>query len=134
MAIAGNVDRRRVPKPDKFGERRRELAGAALVTLSELGYARTSLREIAQKSEFTHAVLHYYFADKLDLIRCSIRHFKAKCVTRYDVVTSAARSREELVEGFLAKDGAKIANARKVVLPDGRKVFAGSTADGEPVK
>jgi hypothetical protein len=38
------------------------------------------------------------------------------------------------VEGFLAKDGAKMANARKVTLPDGRKVFAGSTADGEPTK
>jgi hypothetical protein len=38
------------------------------------------------------------------------------------------------VEGFLAKDGAKMANARRVTLPDGRKVFAGSTADGEPTK
>jgi Family of unknown function (DUF6152) len=38
------------------------------------------------------------------------------------------------VEGFTAKDGAKMANARKVTLPDGRKVFAGSTADGEPTK
>jgi len=41
---------------------------------------------------------------------------------------------EITVEGFLAKDGAKIANARRVTLPDGRKVFAGSTADGEPTK
>ena len=53
---------------DKFAERRAELADAALQTLSELGYARTSLREIAQNSEFTHGVLHYYFRDKVDLI------------------------------------------------------------------
>jgi len=38
------------------------------------------------------------------------------------------------VEGFQAKDGAKLANARRVTLPDGRKVFAGSTTDGEPTK
>jgi hypothetical protein len=38
------------------------------------------------------------------------------------------------VEAFLAKDGSKLANARRVTLPDGRKVFAGSTADGEPTK
>ena len=38
------------------------------------------------------------------------------------------------VEGYLAKDGAKLANARRVTLPDGRKVFAGSSADGEPTK
>ena len=37
------------------------------------------------------------------------------------------------VEGYLAKDGAKLANARRVTLPDGRKVFAGSTAaEGGP--
>ena len=40
----------RIPRQgvDKFAERRAELAEAALKTLSELGYARTSLREIAQ--------------------------------------------------------------------------------------
>ena len=38
------------------------------------------------------------------------------------------------VEGFLAKDGAKMASARTVTLPDGRRVFAGSTADGEPTR
>ncbi len=37
-------------------------------------------------------------------------------------------------EGYLAKDGAKMANARKVTLADGRKVFAGSSADGNPTK
>lgn len=38
------------------------------------------------------------------------------------------------VEGFLAKDGAKMANARAVRLADGRRVFAGSSADGNPTK
>ena len=39
---------------DKFAERRAELAEAALQTLSELGYARTSVREIAQNYRFSH--------------------------------------------------------------------------------
>ncbi|QDQ80371.1 TetR/AcrR family transcriptional regulator [Paraburkholderia megapolitana] len=99
----GRGPRGRQLPADKYEARRVELAEAALETLGELGYARTSLREIAQKSEFTHAVLHYYFSDKLDLIRCSIRYFKAKCVTRYDVVTTEAQTREELMEGFLEK-------------------------------
>jgi AcrR family transcriptional regulator len=86
---------------DKFAERRAELAEAALQTLSELGYARTSVREIAQNSAFTHGVLHYYFRDKVDLILCSVRQYKARCVTRYDEVTASARSCDELVEGFL---------------------------------
>jgi len=94
----------RVPRQpvDKFAERRAELAEATLQTLSELGYARTSLREIAQNSAFTHGVLHYYFTDKFDLILCSVRQYKAHCVTRYDEVTAGAKSRDELLEGFLA--------------------------------
>ena len=48
---------------DKFADRRAELGEAALTTLATLGYARTSLREIAQNSEFSHGVLHYYFRD-----------------------------------------------------------------------
>jgi len=86
---------------DKFAERRAELAEAALQTLSELGYARTSVREIAQNSAFTHGVLHYYFSDKVDLILCSVRQYKARCVTRYDEVAAAATSCDELISGFL---------------------------------
>ena len=97
----------RVPV-DKFNARRIELAEAALATLAELGYARTSLREIAQKSYFTHGVLHYYFSDKFDLICCSVRHYKAKCVTRYDQITATAKSRSELLDGFLDKLGETI--------------------------
>ena len=65
----------RVPKArvDKFEERRAELGEAALTTLATLGYARTSLREIAQNTEFSHGVLHYYFSDKVDLIVCSVK-------------------------------------------------------------
>ena len=35
------------------------------------------------------------------------------------------------VEGFQAKDGNALGNARKVLLPDGRRVFGGSSADNE---
>ncbi|WP_166300103.1 MULTISPECIES: TetR/AcrR family transcriptional regulator [unclassified Bradyrhizobium] len=90
-------------RDEKFNARRIELAEAALETLGELGFARTSLREIAQNSAFTHGVFHYYFSDKLDLICCCVRHYKAKCVTRYDEVVTSAQSRDELTEGFLAK-------------------------------
>ena len=35
------------------------------------------------------------------------------------------------VEGYLAKDGSSLANARRVTLADGRKVFAGSNTEGQ---
>jgi AcrR family transcriptional regulator len=86
----------------KFAGRRAELGEAALQTLAQLGYARTSLREIARNSEFSHGVLHYYFTDKLDLILCSVRQYKARCVKRYDDVTAGATNTDELMEGFVA--------------------------------
>ncbi|MFK0251494.1 TetR/AcrR family transcriptional regulator [Amycolatopsis azurea] len=85
---------------DKFAQRRAELAESTLQALSELGYARTSLREIAQKSNFSHGVLHYYFTDKVELLTYSVRRFEEVCVTRYDEAVAAARSAEELEQGF----------------------------------
>ena len=38
------------------------------------------------------------------------------------------------IEGYAAKDGSSLANARSVTLPDRRKVFAGSPTDGGPTK
>jgi AcrR family transcriptional regulator len=97
MATAERVSGR---PADKFEERRRELADAALTTLSELGYARTSLREIAQNSAFSHGVLHYYFRDKVDLITYCVRQYKAACVLRYDQIVSGASTPDGLAEGF----------------------------------
>ncbi len=93
------VSRRQV---DKFAERRNQLAMVALQTLSELGYARTSLREIAQNSEFSHGVLHYYFTDKVDLITHCVRQYKARCVTRYDQIVAPTQTADELRLGFAA--------------------------------
>jgi AcrR family transcriptional regulator len=81
---------------DKFEARRTELAIATLHTLAELGYARTSLREIAQNSEFSHGVLHYYFADKRDLVTEAVRQYEAVCVTRYDDVVARAANADQL--------------------------------------
>ena len=85
---------------DKFAERRDQLAAAALATLAERGYANTSLRDIAQHSEFSHGVLHYYFADKFELITYCVRQYKAGCVTRYDGLVDTATAAEELRAGF----------------------------------
>lgn len=86
--------------PDKFAARRRELATATLVTLAELGYARTSLREIAQNSAFSHGVLHYYFRDKLDLVAEAVRIFEDMCVTRYDEAVATSTTAEQLRQEF----------------------------------
>ncbi|GLZ47052.1 TetR family transcriptional regulator [Actinomycetospora sp. NBRC 106375] len=93
------ADRSARRRADRIDERRRALADAALLTLSELGYARTSLREIAQNSAFSHGVLHYYFRDKVDLITYCVRQYKTHCVERYDGIVATAASPEDLLDG-----------------------------------
>ena len=93
---------RRAPA-DKFDERRNQLAESALRTLGELGYARTSLREIANNSEFSHGVVHYYFSDKTELIVYCVKYYKAQCVRRYDGVVADSTSPDELLDAFAAK-------------------------------
>ena len=94
---------------DKFGERRDQLAAAALATLAEQGYANTSLRDIAQHSQFSHGVLHYYFADKFELIMYCVRQYKAECVTRYDSIVATAVGADQLRRGFGAAMAATLA-------------------------
>ena len=103
-----NTSRRGAARPvqrpvDKFDARRDQLAESALKTLGELGYARTTLREIANNSTFSHGVVHYYFEDKLELVIYSVRYYKARCVTRYDSVVADSTTAEDLVDAFAAK-------------------------------
>ena len=49
--------------------------------------------------------------------------------------TSLKEGDQVTIEGYAAKDGSNVANARSVMLPDGSQVFAGSQGpDGGPAK
>ena len=81
--------------------------------MSQLGYARSSLREIAHNSQFSHGVLHYYFKDKADLIICSIREFKLDAIARFEATLAPARDLasllarvDEALEASVRDDGA----------------------------
>ncbi len=102
--VSTEAPRRRTARAvDRFDERRDQLAESALQTLGTLGYARSSLREIANNSPFSHGVVHYYFEDKFELVVYSVRYYKARCVTRYDSVVAESTSAGELLERFAAK-------------------------------
>src|SRR5829696_8080935 len=95
--------RSKASREERFEERRAQLAQSALDTLGELGYARTSLRDIAQNSDFTHGVVHYYFSDKLELITHCVRLYKELCINRFDEVVVSSRNPTELLERFADK-------------------------------
>jgi AcrR family transcriptional regulator len=90
-------------RTSKHDARRDQLAESALTTLGTLGYARTSLREIAQRSAFSHGVVHYYFSSKEELITHCVRYYKRSCVTRYDEIVETSTSADELRSRFAAR-------------------------------
>ena len=91
-----------------------------------------TLRGVVMKVEWSNPHAH---------ILVAVRDDKGSSLTTWDlelgspnVLMREGWTRESLkegeqvvVEGFRAKDGSNLANARQVTLADGRKVFAGSS-------
>jgi AcrR family transcriptional regulator len=59
-------------------------------------------------------VLHYYFSDKIELITCCVRQYKAECVKRYDGVVATSESPDELKQGFGAVMAATLRDEAKM--------------------
>lgn len=64
-------------KGDRRLARKDDLADAAIEVLKQLGYAQTSLRDIAAQSGVAVGTLHYHFADKAALMDFCVRRYKA---------------------------------------------------------
>lgn len=88
-------------RSDKRNGKKRDLAEHTLSTLSQLGYARTSLRDIAEQSDVSVGILHYYFEDKTELISYCVQLYKDDFVTRLDAVLAASGSHQRIIERFI---------------------------------
>ncbi len=87
---------------EQRAETKVELANHAIAALAELGYARTSMRDIAAQSQRSIGALNYYFEDKSDLISYCVRIYKQDFVRQIDEIIAGATSRETLVNNFIA--------------------------------
>ncbi len=84
----------------KRSKRKEELADFAIDALKQLGYARTSLRDIAEHSGVSVGMLHYYFEDKVDLISFCVRRYKATFIDEMDKVILGSTELGSLAENF----------------------------------
>ena len=88
-------------KADKRAEKKRELAAHAIKTLAQVGYAKTSLRDIAAASGLSVGVIHYYFEDKAELIAYCVQQYKVEFAARFDAVVGMAGSPSEIEASFI---------------------------------
>lgn len=91
----------RANRPNKFNIKRAEIAAATLEALAENGYAKTSLRDIASKADFSLGTLHYYFENKVELITYCVRTYKRQFVDDINALTDSVTTLEMLLEGFI---------------------------------
>jgi len=92
------VKQRRPGRPEGTSAVRDEIMDAAEVQFAELGYAGTSLREVAAATNVTQALISYYFGSKYGL-------FEETFLRRGQVIS---KHRDELLEALLAKGKPKV--------------------------
>lgn len=80
--------------------KKRQIADSAIEALKELGYANTSLRDIAEKSDLSLGMLHYYFEDKTDLIIYCVEIYKREFVANISEALEKAEGRDQVIDAF----------------------------------
>lgn len=88
-------------KTAKRLRKKEDLADHAITALKQLGYARTSLRDIAELSGVAVGTLHYYFEDKTDLITFCVRRYKADFVGDMSAILTTSAAKEQLTKRFV---------------------------------
>lgn len=87
-------------KSAKRDEKKRKIAESAIEALKELGYANTSLRDIAEKSDLSLGMLHYYFEDRTDLIIFCVQRYKEEFVRDIHAALERAEGRDQVIAAF----------------------------------
>ena len=85
----------------KRADKKRELARHTISTLGQLGYARTSLRDIAEQSGVSVGVLHYYFQDKFDLISYCVQVYKEEFIAELDAAMIRGAVSGKVIDEFI---------------------------------
>ena len=82
----------------KQSERRGQIIDAAIESLKEVGYAGTSIREIARRGGFKSALISYYFGGLHGLLLAALDHSSEVRMRRYTQALDEASDIEELME------------------------------------
>lgn len=81
----------------RSGDRRDQIIRAAIESLKEVGYAGTSIREIARRGGFNSALISYYFDGLHGLLLAALDHSSDIRMERYTRGVEEASGLEELM-------------------------------------
>ena len=81
----------------KQPDRKAQIIDAAIESLKEVGYAGTSIREIARRGGFNSALISYYFGGLHQLLLAALDHSSEIRMRRYAQAVEEANDLEELM-------------------------------------
>jgi hypothetical protein len=96
-----------------------------------------SFKGVVTKLDWMNPHVYFYVDVKADdgkTINWACEAGNPNALARHGWKKDSLKAGDEItVTGFRAKDGTFTANARSIILADGKKVFAASSDDGGPV-
>ncbi len=107
------LQQRHARKNAKRDEKKRLIAESAIKVLKELGYANTSLRDIAEKCGLSLGMLHYYFEDRSDLIIYCASVYKQEFARNIIDALSTAQGRDQVIDAFAQALASSIIDERR---------------------
>lgn len=99
-AVSDKLQVRAKRKSQKRQEKKDQIASSALQALQQLGYANTSLRDIAEKSSLSLGMLHYYFEDRTELILHCVSVYKTAFTSLLHETVDSAYGREVVLDAL----------------------------------
>lgn len=84
--------------PGQSSERRDQIVAAAIESLKEVGYAGTSIREIARRGGFNSALISYYFGGLHGLLLAALDHSSETRMRRYTQALAEAEGLEQVMD------------------------------------
>ncbi len=82
----------------KRGDRRAQMIDAAIESLKEVGYAGTSIREIARRGGFNSALISYYFGGLHGLLLAALDHSSEIRMKEYRAALDGAEGLEQVLD------------------------------------
>lgn len=90
-------------KAAKRESRKTEIAISTLDALKRLGYASTTMRDIAAQSGMSLGSLTYYFTDKAELITYCVRLYKDEFICRIENAVRGRHEPDEILDSMAAE-------------------------------
>nr|WP_300309462.1 TetR/AcrR family transcriptional regulator [Halomonas sp.] len=100
---ATKLEERAQRKAAKRESKKAEIAVSTLDALKRLGYANTTMRDIAEHSGMSLGSLTYYFTDKVELITYCVRLYKAEFIGRIESAVSGYTAPNRILDSLAAE-------------------------------